>query len=695
MLLADSSMKLDSSSIRALLTPAMVLDHFEIQRRGVAQWSVHTCPACGQLKRGSVSIHSESGLWKCFAGDVCVLTDKGTFPIKALAGKRVRLLVPKKALAQLVGQDFSGSWKECAVRSFGHQEVWELVLSRNGITKTIKTTADHRWFLQRTVGAHHREVITSDLRPGNRLACLMVQSLVQRGTQICPHGVAHGFVFGDGNISAKSSEVVLFGEKDAPLARYFYGRKTGERVLESGIIGRRIGSLPRFFKRLPDLDEAPTYIAGFLAGLFAADGWVCPTGFPKISCADKAVLDQVQTLCHRIGITTYEIYEQRRIGKGKEESSLYNLPLLRSTLPDEFFLLKEHRRRFKANKTFARMGWRVKGVRPLGLKEEVFCAVVPGEGAFTLEGNILTGNCHHCSAHGGLFDLVAGYAGIDPKLNFQRVLGMAAVIAGVPHGVPDGEYKKLLEEHRAKRVAYNEAENARRDRIRARMPSIWKALDRRHGKGESYLRSRGIDPDFLYEGDAVRYSAQGDPAVRLHDLATGNLTGIQYRMLSGDSKLLAHPGSQTAGASLIGRLAKLEKTRLAILVEGLADTLVAQMLWRDAAVFGAPGAEQLEAIATAVAAVVAKQRGLLLIVPDNDPNDAHGNSGVGIRCAARAVMAAASAGLELVDRVRKTDEAKVQIVDLGRNLADQRHHDLADAWKCSRWRWHWPEETPT
>jgi hypothetical protein len=295
--------------------------------------------------------------------------------------------------------------------------------------------------------------------------------------------------------------------------------------------------------------------------------------------------------------------------------------------------------------------------------------------------------CFHCGAHGGLFDLVAGYANLDPKQDFQRVLGVAAMIAGVPHGVPDGEYKKLLEEHRAKRIAYNEAEAARRERIRARMPGIWKSLDRRHATGESYLRGRNIDPAFLFEGDAVRYSAKGDPAVRLHDLATGNLTGIQYRMLSGDSKLLAHPGSQTAGACLIGRITKLEHTRLAVIVEGLADTLVAQMLWPKAAVFGAAGAEQLETIGKAVGAAVAQRRGILLIVPDNDD--------VGVKNTARAVMAASATGLELVDQLKQSDEAKMQLVDLGRNLADQRHHDLADAWKCSRWRWHWPQETAT
>jgi phage/plasmid primase-like uncharacterized protein len=292
--------------------------------------------------------------------------------------------------------------------------------------------------------------------------------------------------------------------------------------------------------------------------------------------------------------------------------------------------------------------------------------------------------CFHCSAHGGLFDLVAGYAGIDPKQDFQRALGVAATIAGVPHGVPDGEYAQLLEAHRARRAAQSAAEEARRERMRARMPSIWKSLDRRHGAGEAYLRGRNIDPTVLHDRDAVRYSRSGDPAVRLHDLATGKLTGIQYRMLQGDTKLLAQPGSQSSGACLLGRVSHLERTRIAVIVEGLADTLVARMLWPDAAVFGAAGAEQLESIGTAVGKAVAQHRGILLVVPDNDD--------VGVKNTARAVMAAAAAGLDLVDQVQKADEAKMQIVDLGRNLADQRHHDLADAWAHSRWRWQWPKE---
>lgn len=306
-------------------------------------------------------------------------------------------------------------------------------------------------------------------------------------------------------------------------------------------------------------------------------------------------------------------------------------------------------------------------------------------GSLSIHAESCLWKCHHCGAHGGLFDLVAGYAGIDPKKDFQRALGVAATIAGVPHGVPDDEYAKLLEAHRARRAEQSAAEAARRERVRARMPMIWQSLDRRNITGEGYLRDRGIDPAILFEHDAVRYSKLGDPAVRLHDLATGNLTGIQYRMLRGDDKLLSQPGSQTAGAALLGQLASLEKTRVAVIVEGLADTLVARLLWPEAAVFGAAGAGQLEAIGAAVGAVVARRRGILLVVPHNDDP--------GVKNTALAVIAATTAGLTLADRVKQRDESKMQIVDLGFNLADQRHNDLADAWKCSRWRWRWPEET--
>ena len=291
--------------------------------------------------------------------------------------------------------------------------------------------------------------------------------------------------------------------------------------------------------------------------------------------------------------------------------------------------------------------------------------------------------CHHCQAQGGIFDLVAGYAGIDIKANFHQVLGLAAVIAGVPHdGIPEEEHAALLEAHRARRTESAEREERKRQRNRAQMPILWNSLERRSVRGEAYLSGRSLDPEVLRARGAVRYSATHDPALALRDPATGDVVGIQYRKLEGDAKLLSQPGSQVQGTCFLGCLAHLDRTRIAILVEGLADSLAARLTWPDAAIFGAPGASQLETLAATIAPHIVARRGLLLIVPDDDPP--------GVINTALAAIAAQKAGLELVEQMHEEDEAKIQLVDLGNNLADKPHHDLAEARKCSRWTWRWP-----
>lgn len=291
--------------------------------------------------------------------------------------------------------------------------------------------------------------------------------------------------------------------------------------------------------------------------------------------------------------------------------------------------------------------------------------------------------CHHCGATGGIIALAAGYAGIDIQTDFYRALGFAAAIAGIPRGVDDEDYAQLLAESKKRRAESAAREKEIRARAVARMPSTWSLLDQRSVKGESYLRNRNIDPDALRALDLVRYRVGGDPGVALRDLGTGKIVGIQYRCLQGDVKLICSPGSQVAGSALVGHLGDLDRCRVGVLVEGLADSLVARLLWPDAAIFGAPGAGQLEGIAKAIAPAIAAKGGILILVPDNDE--------VGTRAGALAVIAAQAAGLELTEFGGPMDARKLFVADLGCNLADQPHHDLAQAHSCSRWRWTWPQ----
>jgi len=169
-------------------------------------------------------------------------------------------------------------------------------------------------------------------------------------------------------------------------------------VTEARPSEKRIQGLPGFFKDLPPLDEAPAYLYGWLAGYFAADGTVSGTS-AVLTCADREVLEFVQTLCTRIGIVTYPIgVHKRNAGSYKPDGGDYFYLNFRSAdLPPEFFLLPSHRERWERTKRGSGIShdiWRVVSVEPTDRVEEVYCAVVEGEAAFTLDGFIATGNCH-------------------------------------------------------------------------------------------------------------------------------------------------------------------------------------------------------------------------------------------------------------------------------------------------------------
>lgn len=234
---------------------------------------------------------------------------------------------------------------------------------------------------------------------------------------------------------------------------------------------------------------------------------------------------------------------------------------------------------------------------------------------------------------------------------------------GVTHGA---EPATLDVERFAAEIA---AEDARRAQLLVAMPSTWAELDARSIVGENYLRSRAVAPSELRH--AVRFSAAGEPALSMRATDTGAITGIQYRKLEGEQKVIGQFGSVAKGAALHGRLAELDSdgVDVAVLVEGVVDTLTAIQAFPGCAIFGAPGAGHLGSLATAIAERVLEVRGWLLIVPDDDDD--------GVRNAARAVKAAQKAGLVL--------ENNLHVVDLGDA------HDLNDAWGGG-WRWSWPSE---
>ncbi|MFD7660458.1 RtcB family protein, partial [Actinosynnema sp. NPDC059797] len=315
----------------------------------------------------------------CFAGETEVITRTGTRPIEALAGGHHELLTA------------NGEWVKAPVRSFGRQEVHEVVLSRSGVIKKIRATAGHRWLLRSRRG-HEHEATTAELKAGDRLQFTFPKR--PEGLAVDRLAAARGFVYGDGSRNGNRSSANFCGAKDAALMPLFDGLGRPPRVYSNLT---RINGLPVEWKTgRPSLDAPANELYGWLAGYFAADGDVDRTGRPTLASASSEDLEFVRLACQAVGIGTFGIRSRLRSGFGGEPTALHLVGLMRGDLDPEFFLLDHHRERFVAGRHAAeRRGWNVISVRPTGEWTEVYCAVVEGTHSFALADNILTRNCHH------------------------------------------------------------------------------------------------------------------------------------------------------------------------------------------------------------------------------------------------------------------------------------------------------------
>jgi hypothetical protein len=334
--------------------------------------------------RGYLCKPSQCGAYNCFAAETLVMTPDGDVPIGDLAGTTARLLT-RRGTGRAAGGP--GRWVDAEVREFGVQPLRRVVLTRRGIEREVYATPGHRWLLDEPDRANQQRT-TDELRPGHRLASIHPQSVATR-VGVSAVGAAHGIVYGDGTVTRDEARVMLCGPKNAPLLRYF-----ADPHVHAYPEGLLVGRLPKSWKRMPSLDEGSSYLYGFLAGYFAADGDVTANGMARLSSADREALERVRVICTRLGIVTTGIVTTKRLGYGDEVSALYSITLSGRTLTDEFFLIPEHRERFvAAPKRYAPARWSVVRVEETSRVEPVYCAVVPETECFALADNLLTGNC--------------------------------------------------------------------------------------------------------------------------------------------------------------------------------------------------------------------------------------------------------------------------------------------------------------
>jgi DNA primase len=339
-------------------------------------------------------------LFNCLAGETKVITWDGIRSIGDMAGASQKILTKW------------GAWVVAPFRSFGKQELMQIVLSRNGQKKIIRATPGHRWFIRS--GGYTIERTTVALQPNNRMAWIFPRNFLRNNTSLSPQGIQHGIVFGDGSVLNGMSVVDLWGDKNIELLKWFPLNRYYSYKGIKGMPYKKVLTMPLYYKEKPSIDESHAYLAGWIAGWLAADGHVAKDGTVMLNSSLKPNLQFARHVCDRLGIGTYGITSQERVGIDEKKSLLHRLHFITEDLDERFFLLKEHRSRFlNSEKKFSRRGWVVNSVERLGIFEEVFCAEVPNSHSFVLEDHILTGNCFGCGSGGTIVDFCMDFWALD------------------------------------------------------------------------------------------------------------------------------------------------------------------------------------------------------------------------------------------------------------------------------------------
>jgi DNA primase len=464
----------DVAAVRAASDIVGIVTQYQPLRRVGRRWT-GLCPFHAE-RSPSFSVNAEEGLYYCLAGETRVVTWEGVKPIRELAGTTARILTEV------------GRWVDAPFFSFGVQPLMRVTLTRDGQRKVIHATPEHRWLLWGPRGSRY-ERTTAELRQGHRPSWSFPPNRLRTLGSLSPFGIAHGIAFGDGTRFGDGVCVDLHGGKDAQLLKWF----PLNRVLtcpepEGDGFFPKVLDLPLAFGEPPPLDESPSYLAGWLAGYLAADGHVDAEGTCSISSAERANLELVRDVCTRLGIGTYGITTRPREGAaGREPAELHRVQLFTEDLTEDLFLVDEHRRRFaSSSKASTPRGWIVESVETTDRVEEVFCAVVGGTHNFTLEDNILTGNCFGCSARGDVITFVREVEHLD----FVGAVEWLAAKAGMV-------------------LHYTDASEGEGRKRRNRLVEVMgRAVDWYHerllsgadaGAARSYLRARGLDGDIVRE----------------------------------------------------------------------------------------------------------------------------------------------------------------------------------------------------
>lgn len=366
-------------------------------------------------------------------GDTPILTKKGWCPIGNLAGETVEVLSSTK----LYGRDHESTaaspvWVEAKVSDFEEQPCVEIV-TRDiaGVETKIVASVNHRWFRRETTKKPWERVTSLELSEGDYLPIVRPA----KNYPLSTFGAQHGFFFGDGTRS--NGELHQFGDSVhvlqdlfGPLAQQVTHRRDDEWVVRN---------CPRAWADVPEVSTDSSYLWGFLAGYFAADGCVSKQGTCSISSSRLSELHAVKRLFMHLGVRTGSIRLDSTSSNYAEARELWKMTVHNHDLSEAFFLKSKHRDNWgNRGQKYARDYARVVSIKAAGT-HPVFCATVPEKEQFVIDGFILTSNCGFVSTAGIAVDFA------DP---FCWLMDMLMLGVGVGFDVKGEGLVKIQEPRR-------------------------------------------------------------------------------------------------------------------------------------------------------------------------------------------------------------------------------------------------------
>lgn len=370
----------------------------------------------GQERKPSMGIQKETGICHCFRGDTKVITQNGIFEIADLCDKQVNIL------------NGNGEWETVTFKNYGKMPLMKINLTCNGKHKSIYATDKHEWVIKDRVN----KCFTKDLKSWMYLEKVLPKELIN--TELDPMGIVHGFCYGDGAKTGNSKvsnhyECLFYNKPDEELIQYFekafYPKKLNirDRLADNGKYYKAVCfSVPitEDFKLPPQLDKPLSYLLGFLAGYFVADG-NSSGGGATIYSHNLCNLKKVRDIAIKCNIASYSI-GVANIPEGqngcvyvKKATHGYTLRFVRKTIPENFFITQKSRGKTQTQNGSLR--YRVVSVEATDIVEDVYCCETSTH-SFALDDFVLTGNCFACGWTGHISEMISNVFGYDDFGNY-------------------------------------------------------------------------------------------------------------------------------------------------------------------------------------------------------------------------------------------------------------------------------------